>query len=70
MYNLKKLYYFTFFLTISDSRVALQISVLPRIAPPRGRTRVGKSHWKFNTNESVEGILVHVTVSCSLKFSR
>ncbi|XP_031331406.1 uncharacterized protein LOC116162026 [Photinus pyralis] len=45
----------------ADSIVALQIVSLPHIFPPKGRSRSGKEHWKYTTNESVEGIIVHAT---------
>ncbi|XP_050304903.1 uncharacterized protein LOC126742305 [Anthonomus grandis grandis] len=45
----------------ADSKVALQIASLPRIFPPKGRSRLGKEHWKYTTNESVEGIIIHAT---------
>ncbi|CAH1115890.1 unnamed protein product [Psylliodes chrysocephalus] len=45
-----------------DSKVVLQLAVLPRIIPPRGRKKDGKNHWKCSTTEAVHGILVHATI--------
>lgn len=45
-----------------DSVVGVELAILPRLIPPKGRLRSGKSHWKFSTAESVESLIVYCQV--------
>ncbi|CAG9763967.1 unnamed protein product [Ceutorhynchus assimilis] len=43
-----------------DSKITTQITLLPHLIPPKGRTVIEKKHWKFSTQESVESLVVLV----------
>ncbi|CAG9763626.1 unnamed protein product [Ceutorhynchus assimilis] len=44
----------------NDSKITTQITLLPHLIPPKGRTVIEKKHWKFSTQESVESLVVLV----------
>lgn len=46
---------------ISDSKVAIQLHLLPSLIPPRGRTRgPNKKTWKPSTSESRDSLFIHI----------
>lgn len=51
------------FSCILDSKVVKQIILLCHMLPPKGRIIVKKKHWKFSTQECINSILIHATVS-------
>ncbi|CAG9765773.1 unnamed protein product [Ceutorhynchus assimilis] len=44
----------------NDSKITTQITLLPHLIPPKGRTIIEKKHWKFSTQESIESLVVLV----------
>ncbi|KAF5270831.1 hypothetical protein FQR65_LT17786 [Abscondita terminalis] len=44
----------------TDSKTALQISLLSSLVPPKGRKCFGKIHWKPSIQEAQDGLLIHV----------
>lgn len=45
-----------------DAVVGVELAVLARLIPPKGRLKSGKSHWKFSTEESVQSLIVYCQV--------
>ncbi|KAJ8913335.1 hypothetical protein NQ315_013306 [Exocentrus adspersus] len=42
-----------------DGKLAIQITLLSHLIPPRGRLKVANHHWKFSILEAVEAIVVN-----------
>ncbi|XP_011859109.1 PREDICTED: uncharacterized protein LOC105556622 [Vollenhovia emeryi] len=46
-----------------DSRIFLQLRILPHMIPPKGRIRGSKNQWKPSISECKDSIIVHAVVS-------
>ncbi|CAH0547426.1 unnamed protein product [Brassicogethes aeneus] len=47
----------------NDSKNAIRLYLLASLVPPRGRTKLGRQHWKPSLPESRDGLFVHVNIA-------
>ncbi|KAF5308020.1 hypothetical protein FQR65_LT18285 [Abscondita terminalis] len=50
-----------------DAKRVLELLLLPRLIPPKGRSIIAKTHWKHSILEVTESIILHVTVFGEIK---
>lgn len=52
-----------FDLFFSDAKFTVQLSLLPYLIPPKGRTKLPDgTHWKYSITETLNAIAHHVKV--------
>lgn len=54
----------------SDSRTAIQLHLLPALAPPKTRVQIKKVNWKPSVSEARDALLLHVKIPGDVQLAK